>query len=139
MTKKLSKTEGTKQIRLFDIKKESERIAIALKNLKETQKPGEASGLGTKTTILMQREDEIRALHLAGYTVQQIAKAMSNDAFGILPKSVTQLLNKHTTSHEKQVKKVATPTVKKETTTDIKAPVIAHQKTNGITEIGDVE
>lgn len=139
MTKKLPKTEVVKKTRSFDIMKECERIAIALKNLKETQKPGEVSGYGTKTTILMQQEAEIRALHDAGYTVQQIAKAISNDSFGILPKSITQLLNKHSISRENQVKKVAKSTVKKETTTDVKVPVIAHQKTNVITEIGDVE
>ncbi len=139
MIMKPGKAEGVKKMRFFDIKMESERIAIALKNLKETQKPGEASGLGTKTTILMQQQAEIRALHDAGYTVQQIAKAMSNGAFGILPKSVTQLLNKHTKNRRKQIKKVAKTTVKKEATTNVNSPVIAHQRANKITEIGDVE
>lgn len=141
MTTKQPKTGNAKQIRLFDIKQESERIAQALANLKSTEKPGEASGMGTKTVILMQQEKAIKELHEAGYTVQQIAKAMSNDVFGILPKSITQLLNKNATSRKKQPKRLTQqPTAGKEASADVSAPANASPlKLKQVTEIKDVE
>lgn len=138
MTNTTEKTKDKKITRMFDIQKESERIAVALAQMEKTQKPGEASGLGTKTTILMQQEAAIKALHDAGYTVKQIATAISNDLFGILPKSITQLLNRHNTSREKQVKK-ATPKVKNKAKAEVKVPVNTSEKTKTITEIKDVE
>lgn len=139
MATKKEQTVNAKQTRLFDIQKESERIARALVNLKATEKPGEASGMGTKTVILMQQEAAIKELHEAGYTVQQIAKAMSNDVFGILPKSVTQLLNKHTTSRKKQPKRVAPTAANKAAETPVVAAANTPEKSKQLTEIGDVE
>lgn len=135
MATKQAKSDNAKQTRLFDIQKESERIAQALANLKASEKPGEASGMGTKTVILMQQEKAIKELHEAGYTVQQIAKAMSNDVFGILPKSITQLLNKHATSRKKQPRRVAQPAADKAASTPANTPA----KSKQVTEIGDVE
>lgn len=139
MATKQAKTGNAKQTRLFDIQTESERIAQALANLKANEKPGEASGMGTKTVILMQQEAAIKELHEAGYTVQQIAKAMSNDVFGILPKSITQLLNKHATSRKKQPKRVAQPAADKAAATPVLAPANTPIKSKQVTQIGDVE
>ena len=139
MATKQAKTGNAKQTRLFDIKTESERIAQALKNLKANEKPGEASGMGTKTVILMQQEAAIKELHDAGYTVQQIAKAMSNDVFGILPKSITQLLNKHATSRKNKPKRVTQPAADKAAATPVVATANAPIKSNQVTQIGDVE
>lgn len=139
MATKKEQTVNAKQTRLFDIQKESERIARALVNLKATEKPGEASGMGTKTVILMQQEAAIKELHEAGYTVQQIAKAMSNDVFGILPKSVTQLLNKHATSRKKQPKRVAPTAANKAAETPVLAAANTPEKSKQLTEIGDIE
>lgn len=139
MATKQAKTRNTKQTRLFDIQTESERIAQALANLKATEKPGEASGMGTKTVILMQQEAAIKELYDAGYTVQQIAKAISNDVFGILPKSVTQILNKHATSRKNKPRRVTQPAVDKADSTPAAAPANAPVKTKQVTEIGDVE
>lgn len=139
MATKHDKTGNTKQTRLFDIKKESERIGQALAKLKTNEKPGEASGMGTKTVILMQQEAAIKELHEAGYTVQQIAKAMSNDVFGILPKSITQLLNKHATSRKKQPKRVAQLASNKVASTPVTATANGPEKSKQVTQIGDVE
>ncbi len=139
MATKQAKTGNAKQTRLFDIKTESERIAQALKNLKANEKPGEASGMGTKTVILMQQEAAIKELHDAGYTVQQIAKAMSNDVFGILPKSITQLLNKHAPSRKNKPKRVTQPAADKAAATPVVAAANAPIKSKQVTQIGDVE
>jgi hypothetical protein len=139
MATKQAKTGNAKQTRLFDIKTESERIAQALKNLKANEKPGEASGMGTKTVILMQQEAAIKELHDAGYTVQQIAKAMSNDVFGILPKSITQLLNKHAPSRKNKPKCVTQPAADKAAATPVVAAANAPIKSKQVTQIGDVE
>jgi hypothetical protein len=139
MATKQIKSGNAKQTRLFDIKTESERIAQALANLKANEKPGEASGMGTKTVILMQQEAAIKELHEAGYTVQQIAKAMSNDVFGILPKSITQLLNKNTTSRKRQPKRVAQPAADKAASPHVADPGNTPIKSKQLTQIGDVE
>lgn len=129
------KSGNEKQTRLFDIQKESARIAQALAELKANGKPGEASGMGTKTVILMQQEAAIKELHESGYTVQQIAKAMSNDVFGILPKSITQLLNRHAKSRKKQPKRIAQPVAATPVAATANAPI----KSKQVTQIGDVE
>ena len=143
MATKQTKTSNAKQVRLFDIQTESARIAQALANLKATEKPGEASGMGTKTVILMQQEAVIKELYDAGYTVQQIAKAMSNDVFGILPKSITQLLNKHATSRKNKPRRAAQPAVDKAAATPVAVPanipVKIPARSRQITEIRDVE
>ena len=124
---------------MFDIQTESARIAQALANLKATEKPGEASGMGTKTVILMQQEAAIKELYEAGYTVQQIAKAMSNDVFGILPKTITQLLNKHATIRKNKPKRAAQPAADKATSTPVALPANIPARSKKVTEIGDVE
>ena len=139
MATKQVKTGNAKQTRLFDIQTESARIAQALANLKATEKPGEASGMGTKTVILMQQEAAIKELYEAGYTVQQIAKAMSNDVFGILPKSITQLLNKHATSRKNKPKRAAQPAADKAASTPVAVPANIPARSKQVTEIGDVE
>ena len=95
--------------------------------------------MGTKTVILMQQEAAIKELYEAGYTVQQIAKAMSNDVFGILPKSITQLLNKHATSRKNKPKRVTQPAADKAAATPIVATANAPIKSKQVTQIGDVE
>lgn len=131
--------QAGKQKRLFDIKKESERITQALANLKANEKPGEASGMVTKTVILTQHEAAIKELYESGYTVQQIAKAMTNDVFGILPKTITQLLNKQLTTRKKQPKRVAQPATNKATVTPVATHKNTPTKSKQVTEIGDIE
>jgi len=125
--------------RMFDIAAESQRIQNALAQMKATQQPGEALGKGNKTQVLQTQITEIQSLVSAGYTVRQIAAAMSNDTFGILPKSITQLLNRRQASKPMRVK----PKGNRE------GLVPAHKEANSaataapyskqVTEIGDVE
>lgn len=121
--------------RLYDIAEYSEKVRSSLEKLKKTQKPGEYSGRGTKTTVLQTTRTEIEELVKEGYTVKQIADALTrDDIFGILPKTITQLIggkkqktaktkNKHTT-----VRSAAQET-----------PGKASPTGSRITEIGDVE
>lgn len=81
-------------IRIFDIKLEGERIRATLANIKDTQRPGQTGSKGTKTDVLSSVKDEIQKLVTEGYTVKQIADAISKDVFGILPKTITQLISK---------------------------------------------
>ena len=93
-----------KQTRIFDIQKEGNRISQALKKLQETQRPGEGSGTGSKTEVLISKESEIRLLVDKGFTIKQIAAAISNCDFRILPKSITQLLNRPVNQKTDEVK-----------------------------------
>lgn len=141
MTTKPAVKTSAKQTRMFDIQKESVRIAAALAKLKAEQKPGEASGMGSKTDVLLQLEAGIKELHEAGYTANQIAKAISNDSFGILPKSITQLLNKHAASRTTQPKRAAKKAESKPSEAKVTATASPAKTTSGkqVTEIGDVE
>ena len=81
------------------------KTRAALKRLRETQRPGEQGGAGTKTDVLRAVREELSELLNEGYTVQQIAEALRNDVFGILPKTITLIVResgqvstrKHTT------------------------------------------
>ena len=78
--------------RIFDIKEYSEKVKATLSNLEKTQQPGQQSGKGGKTDVLNAAKKEIQELLKKGYTAKQIADALSNDIFGILPKTITQLV-----------------------------------------------
>ena len=81
------------------------KTRAALKRLREMQQPGEQGGAGTKTDVLRAVREELSELLNEGYTVQQIAEALRNDVFGILPKTITLIVResgqistrKHTT------------------------------------------
>lgn len=94
----------------YDIGVETERIRKALARLKQTQKPGEISGsLGGKKDVLGGVRDEIAGLLKEGYTPKQIAEAMKSDTFGILPKTVTELISAGTTKCRKRRNEEARP------------------------------
>lgn len=81
-----------KRQRLYDVKECREKIVAALENLKNTEQPGEVSGKATKTEVLRSAKSEIEALLKEGYTLKQIANAISRkDIFGIMPKTLSQL------------------------------------------------
>lgn len=80
----------TKQ-RLFDISEYKEKVQQALEKLEENQQPGELSGKGTKMVVLEATKERILELLKKGYTTKQISDAISDDVFGILPKTITQL------------------------------------------------
>jgi hypothetical protein len=121
--------------RLYDIAEYSEKVRSALEKLKKTQKPGEQSGRGTKTTVLQTARTEIEELVKEGYTVKQIADALTkDDIFGILPKTITQLIGgkKQKTAKTKN-KHIPVRAAAQET------PGKASPTGSRITEIGDVE
>lgn len=78
--------------RTYDIKEFSEKALEALKRLEQHQKPGQAL-TGGKKDVLLAVKDEIKALMGKGYSAQQIAEAFQQDVFGILPKTITELID----------------------------------------------
>jgi hypothetical protein len=136
--------------RVFDLESEGERIKSALDNLRRMHKPGELTGKGTKMQAIETQRAEIELLVKDGYSVKQIAQAMSNDVFGILPKSITQLLNKRSVGKATGVKRTPVATATKTTVgrgtslatvaqEQSKKPVTGAQKSKQVTEIGDIE
>lgn len=96
--------------RKFDVQEYSEKVKQTLEKLKQTQQPGQVAGKGNKSDVLESAKEQIIALHNEGYTAKQIAEALSNDVFGILPKTITQIIRPQPTAKK----------VKKQTTTDKK-------------------
>ena len=88
-----SNTNKNSDRRLFDIKQECERIQSCLTEFRDKNLPGQQFKWVSKTIVLLKIKDEIQLLFDDGYTVQQIAKAISNGGFSILPKTITQILN----------------------------------------------
>lgn len=123
--------QQTKQ-RLFEVKEYSKKVRESLKKLEETQKPGEQSGKGNKTVVLEATKVQIQELIKKGYTTKQIADALSNDVFGILPKTITQLIGTKTTSR-KPKNKHATDASQAPVKQEIK------QRKKPVTDITDVE
>lgn len=67
-----------------------------LAELEKTKNPGEAAGEVSKMELLESLKDDIMKLKTNGYTIKQIADAINKgDSFKILPKSITQMLNKY--------------------------------------------
>lgn len=126
-------------IRIFDIKIEGERIRAALTNIKDTQQPGQAGNKGTKTEVLSSVKDDILKIVAEGYTVRQIADAISKDVFGILPKTITQLIKKQPDIKLK-TKRIHNTDAQKSTTTssENRLPTRNTNLTN-IRDIEDVE
>ena len=79
--------------KFFDIEEYKGKVKAALSKLESTQQPGEKSGKGNKTDVLQATKKEISDLVKKGYTAKQIANALSNDIFGILPKTITQMMS----------------------------------------------
>lgn len=82
---------ATKQQRSFDIAEYKAKVISALKQLEKNQQPGEQTGTGSKTEVLEQAKSEIVEMMKKGYTAKQIADAMKDDVFAILPKTITEL------------------------------------------------
>ena len=107
----------------YDVSESKIKIEQALTKLKE-QKPGEAAGKAGKNEILGMFKKEITALAREGYTSQQIANAIKNDVFGILPKTITEIISSETKTRAKKAKNDDA------NVTTNKAPTIAKQEPN---------
>lgn len=94
---------------VFDKKESKERIKEALEKLQKESEPA-AVELANRTDIIRDEEvkQDILKLVEAGYTPVQIAKAISNDVFQILPRSITSVINAE--KDKKKKKKVAKKT-----------------------------
>ena len=77
--------------RAFDVAEFSAKARQSLLKLKQTQQPGQHA-LGSKSDVLNSVKDDIKKLMNEGYTARQIADAFSSDVFGILPKSITEIV-----------------------------------------------
>ena len=78
--------------RMYDIEQYSKKALDALNKMQETQKPGQVIK-GGKADVVMSVKAEIEAMMEKGYTSQQIADAFKNDVFGILPKTITEIVH----------------------------------------------
>lgn len=92
----------------FDINEYASKARNALAKLEQSQRPGQVVGAGSKLDVLRAVEVEIKALLDRGYTAKQLAEALKQDVFSILPKSITQLTNAgHQRAGNKPKKQVA--------------------------------
>lgn len=80
---------------IFDIAECAEKVRDALRMLQEQSLPGQRNGRGRKMDVMREVKGDIEKVMRLGYSPQQIADAISNgDVFKILPKSITQLMNR---------------------------------------------
>lgn len=130
--------------RVFDIAEYSEKVRNSLKKLEQTQQPGQQSGKGSKTAVLETAKEDIQELLKKGYTTKQIADALSNDVFGIIPKTITQLTSGKTGS-KKTNSKTRTKQPTKQVTNTVSAPAVKanvqanQQPKKPVTQLDDVE
>ena len=79
---------------MYDIEEYAKKAKVALTKLEQTQKPGEMSGKGNKSDVVLAIKADIQKLLEKGYTSKQIATALKEgDVFGILPKTITELVS----------------------------------------------
>lgn len=78
--------------RFFDAAEYTAKLDAALEKLKAEKKPGEVSGKVGKAEILKSGVLKMQALLDKGFTLKQISDAISEDVFGIMPKSLTETL-----------------------------------------------
>lgn len=112
---------ATKQQRSFDIAEYADKVRAALQRLEKEQKPGEQSGTGSKTDVLQAAKVDIVGMMKKGYTAKQIADAMKDDVFAILPKTITELTTEKAAT--KQRTKKATNTEQNAQRTTQQTPV----------------
>lgn len=106
-------------------------LKSGLEKLKKEKKPGAAAGMMSKMELLGALKDEIKALIDDGYTPSQIADALTiGDHFSIIPKSVTQMLNKGTRRPARKARGKKATEHEKDTSPAAAAPV--QQKGNEI-------
>ena len=82
---------ATKKRELFDAAEYVKRMDLMIAKLR-TKTPGEAVGNVGKNEILTMRREALQQLLKDGYSVNQIAEAMKEDVFSILPKTITEMV-----------------------------------------------
>lgn len=81
-----------KKRELFDAEEYAKKMDEMIANLR-TRTPGEPVGKVGKNDILAMRREALQKLIEDGYTVNQIAAAIQDDVFKILPKTITEIVN----------------------------------------------
>lgn len=80
---------------LYEASEYIEKMDLMIAKLR-TKKPGELAGKVGKNEILNMRREALQKLIKDGYTVSQIAEAMKDDVFSILPKTITEIVGNKT-------------------------------------------
>lgn len=80
-----------KKRELFDAAEYAQKMDDMIANLRK-RTPGEPVGKVGKNDILAMRREALQKLLADGYTVNQIAEAMKEDVFSILPKTITEII-----------------------------------------------
>ena len=96
---------------LFDAAQYDAKMTAMIEKLR-TQKPGQLVGMIGKKDVLTPHRAELKKLFDDGYTLLQIAEAMKNDVFSILPKTLTEVIQNKTKkarSAKKVVEAIKTP------------------------------
>jgi hypothetical protein len=83
---------GMSGMKRYEIAEYVMKTRAALRRLRDVQRPGQQGGAGKKTDVLRVVREELNGLLNEGYTAQQIAEALRNDVFGILPKTITLIV-----------------------------------------------
>lgn len=86
---------ATTKRELFDAAQYDVKMIAMIENLR-TQKPGQLVGMIGKKDVLTPHRAELKKLIDEGYTLIQIAEAMKNDVFSILPKTLTEVIQNKT-------------------------------------------
>ena len=95
---------ATKKRELFDAAEYVKRVDLMIAKLR-TKTPGEAVGKVGKNEILTMRREALQQLVKDGYSVNQIAEAMKEDVFSILPKTITEMVKPKLTATDTTTRK----------------------------------
>ena len=95
---------ATKKRELFDAAEYVKRMDSMIAKLR-TKTPGEAVGKVGKNEILTMRREALQQLVKDGYSVNQIAEAMKEDVFSILPKTITEMVKPKLTATDTTTRK----------------------------------
>ena len=95
---------ATKKRELFDAAEYVKRMDLMIAKLR-TKTPGEAVGKVGKNEILTMRREALQQLVQDGYSVNQIAEAMKEDVFSILPKTITDMVKPKLTATDTTTRK----------------------------------
>ena len=117
---------ATKKRELFDATEYTQKMDLMIEKLR-TRPPGEAVGQVGKNDILAMRREALQQLIKDGYTIQQIAEAIKEDIFSILPKTITEIV-----TPKKSSTAATTKTVKAARKTATTAETVAAKETEQV-------
>lgn len=130
---------ATKKRELFDAAEYTQKMDLMIEKLR-TRPPGEAVGQVGKNDILAMRREALQQLIKDGYTIQQIAEAIKEDIFSILPKTITEIVTpkkSSTAATTKTVTATTAETVAAKETEQVKNKTI--NKRNSTNNFVDIE